>query len=194
MFTPHNIFHFREQVEVTGCQIRRTERVVHGSDFVFGQKLTRNERGVRRCIVLMQDPRVLCLQFGSGTSHTFMQTLQDFNIEFCTKSLTFWNIFMMNNSTNIKKTMNMVLIFERPLRAFLVRGEPGCFHSSLSFLFQGHTRKSSFASSYQFFAKMWILGTLDPVVATINMSLFLLVSQNFWNNFCTQLPHVQIFF
>jgi hypothetical protein len=131
-------FHFREQVEATGCQIRQIGRVFHGSDFVFGQKFMRNERCVRRCIVLMQDPRVLRPQFGSCTSHTFTQTLQDFNIEFCINSLTGCNIFMMNNSTNIeKKTMSMVLIFERLLRAFLVRGEPGCFHSSLYLFVSG---------------------------------------------------------
>lgn len=52
--TSYYIFHSEGHIEVAGSLIRRIDRVVHGSDLVFGQKLTSKELGVRGCIVLVR--------------------------------------------------------------------------------------------------------------------------------------------
>ena len=86
MFTPHNILNFSEQVKVTGCQIRRTGRIVHNSGLVFDQNLTRNERGVRGCIVFVYAgamrslPTNLVKTFGAIFAHSFLMFKSSFQI------------------------------------------------------------------------------------------------------------------
>jgi hypothetical protein len=86
---------------------------------------------------MVQDPVLFCPQFRSYTSHMFTQTFQNFHKKCGINSLTLWSIFMMDHSSNIIKTMSMILIFERLLLAFLLRGEPPCFHSSLNLFVSG---------------------------------------------------------
>jgi len=83
----------------------------------------------------------------------------------------------------LKKLWTWSWFFNDSCALFWCKSGSKCFHSSL--FFRIILVNPGFVSNYHPFEKIWILGIFDPVIATFNMFLFLLVSQNFRNNFCT---------
>lgn len=81
-------------------------------------------------------------------------------------------------SSNIRKTMSIVLIFEGFLRTNMFP------FFSLPFCFRIILLNPWFISSYHPLQEIQILFILHPILATSNTSLFLLLSQNFRNDFC----------
>jgi len=61
---------------------------------------------VSRCIVVMQDPRVVGKKFGSFPSNYFTHPFQYFQIVNLVDCLFSWYKFIMNKPYNIKKVGN----------------------------------------------------------------------------------------
>jgi len=67
---------------------------------------------VSRCIVVMQDPRVVGKKFGSFPSNFFTQLFQYFQIANLVNCLSSCYKIIMNNPSNIKKISNIVLTLD----------------------------------------------------------------------------------
>ena len=65
---------------------------------ILSQKLTNNEWGVTRCIIVQQRPSCLWITiFGLNTMHSSHQTLQNFEMICASNCLASWNEFPMDN-------------------------------------------------------------------------------------------------
>jgi hypothetical protein len=71
-------FLFWKYEELTGCQIRAVQWVGDDSYFVFRQKLSGEDRSVRRGVVMVKLPGMISPNFGAKSSHVFTQSLQTF--------------------------------------------------------------------------------------------------------------------
>jgi hypothetical protein len=69
-----------------------------------GEKLTRYERSVRGCIVIMEQPIARAPHFRSFSPNVLLQTAKNIAVELGIHGLTLGDIFMVHNPTNVEKT------------------------------------------------------------------------------------------
>ena len=69
----------------------------------MGEKLTRYESSVRRCIVVMEQPVAHAPQFRSFSPNVFPQTAKNIAIELGVHGLAFRGKFMVHNPSNVEK-------------------------------------------------------------------------------------------
>ena len=73
--------------------------------------LTDNDGIVRRCVIVVQNPRVVCPQIRSFLANCFTQTSHNAQIILLVDGLAFWKEFMMHNTSVIHENRKHHLLF-----------------------------------------------------------------------------------
>ena len=82
-----------------------------GIRFVFSQMLTDNDGIVRRCVIVLQNPRVVCPQIRSFLANCFTQTSHNAQIILLVDGLALWKEFIMHNTSVIHENRKHHLLF-----------------------------------------------------------------------------------
>jgi len=104
---------------------------------VVGEKLTRYETSVRRCIVITEQPVARAPQFRSFSPNVLPQTAKNIAVELGVHGLAFGANSGRTIPRMSKNTMSMLLVALRLCLAFFGLGDPGLFHCEDSCLFPG---------------------------------------------------------
>ena len=84
--------------EITRGQTRWIRWMIQYTDLISSQKLTNNEWGETWCIIVQQGRGLWITIFGSNTTDSGHQTLQNFQIICASNCLDSWNEFRVDDS------------------------------------------------------------------------------------------------
>jgi len=83
------------------------------SNFVFRQKLVGEDGSVRQGVVMVKQPGLFLPNLRAMSSHTFMQSLQNFTAEPGIHSLACWDKFFVHNPLGLQMAAPVRNILDR---------------------------------------------------------------------------------
>ena len=86
----HGFLKFWEKKKVTGRQIRWIWRLRHDCGVGFGQKISHQQRWMSRCIIVMQNPRIVFPKFRTFFAYCLSQTAHNFKVILLIDRTTLW--------------------------------------------------------------------------------------------------------
>ena len=116
----HQYLQFWEEGKVSGGQVRWIRWLRHDYDFVFGQKLTHKHRYVSWCVIMVQNPCLVVLQFCAFLMNCFVQSAHNFKVVFVIDRTALWQEFMMYHTITIEENSEQNLYIWLNLTLFSV--------------------------------------------------------------------------